>query len=202
MHPAAVDPKYRLRHKRRMQLVVGRNFPDHEFIYLCEIGHYQPFLILQVDFLLARSYLVMRGFHRDSHLLQGQDGHLLDLGPDIAESVIEIAPFVNHFRLFRTVEIEIFQFRPDIERPPLLGGLFQLPFKDIPRIPFIRSPVRVLDIAEHHGGFHPVDIPRDNPERPQIRDSNQVRFFDPDKSFNRGPVKALTVFQNAFYFRT
>ena len=122
MHTAAVDTEDRFGHKGGINTMLGGNLFNHQTIGHNLVGHGQGIGISHIDFMLADSHLMMRLINTDSHLFQGQNGLISQLGGGIQEGHIIITTFIQPFRAFIILKIEILQLRTDIVGKTHVGG--------------------------------------------------------------------------------
>ncbi|KYC61210.1 hypothetical protein B4100_3310 [Heyndrickxia coagulans] len=194
VHPGTVHAKQRFRHKRRMQAMFACNRLDHQFKGLDIVACPDCIRIFKINFVLAGCNFMVGRFNFKAHFLEFQ----YDVAPAVFAKVrrrqVKIAAVVVQlqcrFIFFIQLEEEEFRFRPKIKtREAKFFHFFQYPFQIIPRITFKRGAVRIINIANQTGDFPFLSGPRENDPCIIVRIQIHIRFFNPDKPFNRRAVE-------------
>ena len=136
---------------------------------------------------------MVRSLRMNAHLLKRQAdfaAHVLAL---VARSKVAVAGFVE--RLFRRLALVValekveFAFRADVERKTFLARLFDEIRKNLPRIALERLSVCIADVAEETDDATDLRSPRKDAQSRSVRNDEQIRLCDAQKSLDRACVK-------------
>ena len=126
VHAAAVDAEDRLRHEGRVQAVAIRHVLHDEAEGADVVRRRQRIVIAEVDLVLARRDLVMRGLDVKSHLLEREDDFAADVFAEIDRRQVEIAAGVvrlgRRLAVAAPLEQEELRLGSRLHREALLGG--------------------------------------------------------------------------------
>ena len=193
MQSRAADFGDRLGHEGRVHAITASDGFDGLFERHQAISRSNRFIKAEVDFMLARCHLVMRGLDFKAHFLQGQD----DFAPDIftlAERFeVEIRACVigqgGGIALVIVVEQEKFAFRANVEDVAHLLGLTNDFPEDLARVAGKGLAFERFEIADQPGHFTLLRPPGENQERVQVWLEVHVGFLDPGEPFDRRSIK-------------
>ena len=87
------------------------------------------------------------------------------------------------------LEVKILQFRPNIVGVPLLCNFAQKSLKNISRIPFIRSTIRIQNITEHAGHRTITHPPWHQLKRAGVWFGDHIAFLNPGEPLDGRSVK-------------
>src|SRR3989304_2880584 len=124
MHPAAVLAEDGFGHERGVDAILPGNFLDRGAIGHYLIGHFQGFVIAEIDFMLARGGFVGGIFYADTHVLKGEYGLASWIRAAIHGKAIKVTAPVQNLRRAVIGKIEIFQFRPHVKNVAHIIYLF------------------------------------------------------------------------------
>ena len=97
VHPGAVDPEYRLRHERRVQAVAVGHVLHDEAERADVVRRDQGIVVAEIDFVLARGDLVVRGLDVKAHLLESEHDLTADVFTQVDRRQVEVAARVVRF---------------------------------------------------------------------------------------------------------
>ena len=97
VHPRSVHAKHRLRHERRVKTVTVGHVLHDESKRTDVVRCNQCVVVSEIDFVLSRSDLVVRGLDVKAHLLEGKDDLAANVFTQINGSQIEVAAGVVRF---------------------------------------------------------------------------------------------------------
>ena len=201
MHAAAVLPEYRLRHKGGIHAMLPCNllndYPQGHGL----VGHFQPFVVAHINFMLARGHFMVTVFYLHPHVLKGKDRLSSQVTAHIQRPSVKIASPVNDLGGLVTLEVEVLKLWPNIIGIPLFRRLFQHPFQHIPRISLVMASVRLQDIAKHPGHRFIAGSPWQELKGGRVRFGNHIAFFNSGKAFNGRAIKAHALGQPLLQFR-
>ncbi len=149
VHAAAVFVRHGLGHEGSVAAVAYGHFLDHQAESHGVVRHGQRVGVAHVDLVLAGGHFVVAVLDADTHGLQGQYGVAAQVGGRVQGGQVEISAPVQHFRPFRVLEIEVLQFRADVEVVSHLRRPSQVALEDEAGVAFVGLPFGTLDVAEH-----------------------------------------------------
>ena len=199
MHTRSIDPLLGLGHKSGVKSValcngLGRHLKGHNVIRCL-----QGICILQINLMLARSDLMMAGFHLKSHLLQGQHNIPAYIFSQINGRYVKISgPLVGlccRAPLFIGVKKEKLTLRPHLEHIPHIRRPFDSPLQHIAGIPLKWCAVRIVHVADQPCHSALLRSPWKDLKGVQIRMKVHIRLIDPHKALNGGTIKHTPVIQ-------
>ena len=97
VHARAVDAVHRLGHEGRVQPVLLRDVLDDEAERADVVGGDQHVVVAEVDLVLARRHLVVRGLDLEAHRLEREDDLAADVLAEIDRREVEVAGGVVRF---------------------------------------------------------------------------------------------------------
>src|SRR4030042_4143903 len=149
MHTTAINSEDRLWHDRAIYPRIKSTLFHDQPVGHHVIGHCQGVSIPHIDFMLTRSYFMVRIFHAYTKLFKSKNAVPPEISGRIQGGHIEISTLIETFRTFGILEIEVFQFRPDVVCIAHISGYLQVPLEDISRVTFERFAAGFKDVAEH-----------------------------------------------------
>ena len=173
MHSGTIDPCFRLRHKRSMKTMASgdrldRHLEGHDII-CCG----QCICILQIDLMLSRSNLMMRGLDLKSHLFQIQHDIPAHIFCHIDRTHIKISRHLvrlgSRFPFLICLKQEKFTLWPHQKSITHISSFFQYPFQHKTRISLKRFPARPVYITDQTCHLPLLGPPRKNLQCAQIR---------------------------------
>ena len=169
MHAGAGNPVYRLRHKGCVQAML---LCDGFYRQLeCDdlVGSVQCLSILEINLMLCRSHLVMRGLHYKAHILQCHDDISSGILSKIGRTDVKIARLLMCDRRGQTILITLKQeeltLRSYMEGVSLLRRLGNGTFQDITRVAREGISLRIVYITNQSRHSSLLGSPWENGHR-------------------------------------
>src|SRR4030043_597532 len=184
MHPASILSKDRFWHECGVHTVLSGNLLNHNAICHGLIRHPKSLIKTKIYLMLAWGDFMMAVFPLNTHFLQGKDGISPEIAAHIKGPRVKIPSPVEYLRALFVFKIEIFKLRPYVIYVSLFIDLGQEPFKDITRIAFIWTAVRIKDITKHPRNRPFIVPPWHELKRGWIRFGNHIALLDPGETLD------------------
>ena len=202
MHAGTVDLLTGFGHKGSMKPVSFCNRPHRHLKGHQLIRRAKCIFIREIDLVLGRSDLMMRGLDLISHFLQCQNDIPSGILSQINRRSIQISCLLMGQRCRQAVIIRMEQekltFRVYLKRISHRRSPLQRFFQNPAGTDLIFTPVLPADITQKTGNLSVLRPPWKNREGIQIRFQIQILFFSIYKTVQRRAVYGTVIFQH-FY---
>ena len=163
------------------------------------ISSLQRLIVVKINFMLGRCFLMMRSLDFKSHILQIHynvaSGILAKIQrTDIKKSCLLLSLSGRHC-IFVCIKQEEFTFRLNFQRIPKLLCLRHRALQCQPGVSFVRQSVRAINITQHAGYFSLLRSPWENFKGRQIWIQIHIRLFHAHKTAYGRPIKHAFMIQ-------
>ena len=115
VHAGAVLVAQGLGHEGGVDVVLERDLLDGEAVGHRVVGHREGVGVAEVDLVLRRRDLVVRGLDGDAEVFEGEDGLAAEVGAGVERREVEVAADVEDLRRLGVREVEVLELRADVE---------------------------------------------------------------------------------------